>query len=118
MQPTTRGEDEARNWIVSVLYLAQECQAIAVRQSQVEDESGVESRSKNSTCFFKGRQHVGFVARRLQSLAQKLGKLLVVFDDQQSHIPLPNSPMTSSHETIQETMQVSVGPTKRTVRLV
>ena len=78
-------------------HLAQQREAVAVGQSEVEDQRGVERGLKNAARLFDRRQDVGLVACRPQTLGQELGELLIVFDDQQPHdedsrAPIPGPP--------------------------
>ena len=93
LQAAACGKHQDGNWIVAVPQLTQQLQAVAVRQPEVQDQARVERGSKDRACFLQRRKHVGLVAGRLQALAQELGKLLVVLDDQQSHISPPDGPI-------------------------
>src|SRR5665213_3031813 len=90
MQAAARGEDQNRNGVVSVPNLAQQSKAVTVRQSEVQDEGGVERRQKDACCFFDGGQDVCLIAGRSQALCQEFGQLLIVFHDQQPHPQRPH----------------------------
>jgi hypothetical protein len=89
MKAAACGKNQNGNRIVSMPYLAQQREAIAVGQSQVEDESGVERCVKDACCLLNRGQYVSLVARRLQALGQKLGEFLIVLNDQQPHARRP-----------------------------
>ena len=90
MQAAARGQNQHRNRVVALSDLAQQLEPVAVRQSEVENEGGIERRREHGARFLDGRQDVGLVARRFQSLRQQLGELFIVFDDQQSHSGSPD----------------------------
>jgi hypothetical protein len=85
VQATTRGQDQNRNGVVSMPDLAQQREAVAVRQSEIQDEGSVKRRQQNAGCFLDRGQDVYLIAGRSQALCQQLGQLLIVFHDQQPH---------------------------------
>ena len=62
--------------------LAQQREPVAVGQSKVQDQRGVERRQQDTGGFLHRRQHVELIAGRLQALGQQCGQLLIVFHDQ------------------------------------
>src|SRR2546423_30822 len=85
LQPAAGGEHQNRKRILALAYCAQDRQAVAVRQPEIENHGGITRRRDRGLRLGRRGEKIGFVTCGAQTLNQKLRKLFVVLDQQQSH---------------------------------
>ena len=64
-------------------------EAVAIGQSEIQDQGGILRRSEYGTRVINPAQHISRKARRLQALGEQLRKLFIIFDNEQSHALIP-----------------------------
>jgi hypothetical protein len=85
LQPAAGGEHQNRKRILALTYFAQDRQPVAVRQPEIENHGGITRRRDCRLRLGGGGEKIGFIPCGAQTLNQKLRKLFVVLDQQQSH---------------------------------
>src|SRR5215510_15284488 len=85
LQAAARRQHQDRDRILLVPDLAQDREAVAVGQAEIEDERRIAGRRYRRPGLGGRGEHIGFVALGAQTLGQQLRQLLVVLDHQQSH---------------------------------
>src|SRR5580698_6431452 len=85
-----RGQHQHRQRVLAVPDRAQDRQAVAVRQTKIEDQGGIADRRQGALRLAGIVDDIGLISRGQQPLGDELGELDIVLDNQKSHV-IPSS---------------------------